>query len=158
MRKSANFCRLFLILGAILLLIVAAGCGEMHQNSVEAQENGAEVGKLSMKLSEDMTNENTKNASFVAETYIQSPPLSWVYSLDIQIIDGKVYINDVLYEEASVVPPAIIYSNGFLRGAAFEDERNGNTEIRKLQIHWWQFKMLNPVAFGKLTKVFGLAK
>ena len=66
-----------------------------------------------------------------AEPYI-NPGISWEYSLDIKIKDDKIYINDTLYEESSSVPPAIVYSEGFLATAKYIDEDNNNQEMANM--------------------------
>ncbi len=133
-----NLRSLFLVLGVVILLIVSASCNNSDNNSLnsaesvqgseEQQELGVENGELWTKIQAQLTTADNKSATFRAEPYIQSPELSWEYSLNIEIENDKIYINDVLYKESSSVPPAILYSAGFLSHADYTDGING-TEI-----------------------------
>ena len=136
-----NLRSLFLVLGVVILLIVSVGCGRAADNALydeddllhnaEQQNSNIEVSELCMRLSKNMTTENDGNVTLRAEPYIQSPALSWEYSLDIEIKGGKIYINGVLYEESSSIPPVVLYSEGFLAHASYTDEIN-DTEITNI--------------------------
>lgn len=133
-----NLRSLFLVLGVVILLIVSVGCGRAADNALydeddllhnaEQQNSNIEISELCMRLSTNMATENDGVATLRAEPYI-NPGISWEYSLDINIKDGNIYINDTLYEESSSVPPVIVYSEGFLASAAFVDEINNNQEM-----------------------------
>lgn len=133
-----NLRSLFLVLGVVILLMVFAGCNSSDDNSLnnaesiqdseEQQKLGVENGGLWTKFQAQTTTANNKSVTFRAEPFIQSPELSWEYSLNVKIEDDKIYINDVPYEESSSVPPAILYSAGFLSHANYTDGING-TEI-----------------------------
>ena len=133
-----NLRSLFLVLGVVILLIVSVGCSssdgssldnrENTQGSVEQQEFGTEISELCASIQSNMTTANDGHVNFIAEPYIQAPALSWEYSLDVKIEDGKIYINGVLYEESSSTPPGVLYSDGFLSHADYTDKIN-NTEI-----------------------------
>lgn len=135
---KTNLRSLFLVLGVVILLVVSVGCSssdgssidnmENSQGSVEQQELGTKIGELCARIQTNMTTANDGNIIFSAEPYIQAPALSWEYSLNVKIEDGKIYINSVLYEESSSTPPAVIYSDGFLSHADYTDKIN-NTEI-----------------------------
>ncbi len=138
MLKFKNFRSLFLVLGVIILLIISVGCAEantlddernIQMIDEEQQKSGMETGDLYAMLFTTMATEDNEIASFCAETYIQDSPLSWVYSLDIKVENGKIYINDILYEESPSVPPTILYNDGFLGHADYVDEMNGNKEV-----------------------------
>lgn len=120
-----NLRSLFLMLGVVILLIVFVGCNssddnmESIQGSGEQQNISTEDGGLRTKIQAQTATGNNKSVTFRAEPYIQSPELSWEYSLCIEIEDDKIYTNDVLYEESPSVPPAILYSAGFLSHADY---------------------------------------
>lgn len=132
-----NLRSLFLILSVVILLIVAVGCSNFDSNSLNNQEivqsnkdpqnSNIEISELYARLSTNITTENDGIVILRAEPYF-NPGISWEYSLDIEIKDEKMYINGVLYEESSSVPPVIIYSDSFLAMAAVIDE-NYNQEI-----------------------------
>ena len=131
-----NFRSLFLVLGVVILLIISVGCGRAVDNALHDKDDplqNEELQKSNIKISEsaNMTTENDGIVTLRAEPYIQSPALSWEYSLDIEIKDGKIYINGVLYEESSSIPPVVLYSEGFLAHAGYTDEIN-DTEITNI--------------------------
>lgn len=136
--QKLNLRSLFLVLGVVILLIAPTGCNnsdsnginctESVQGSEEQQKLGVENDGLWTKIQAQMTTANNKPVTFCAEPYIQSPELSWEYSLNIEIKNDKIYINDVLYEESSAASSAVSYSAGFLSHANYTDGING-TEI-----------------------------
>ena len=129
---------LFLVLGVVILLIVSVGCNHTNDNisddnkgvqSSEVQQNsGTELSRLFTRAAKKVTTENDGVVSFSAKPYVQAPELSWVYSFDIKIEGGKIYINGILYEESSSTPPAVLFSEGFLAHVDYTDKVN-NTEI-----------------------------
>lgn len=133
-----NLRSLFLVLGVVVLLIVSAGCNNSDNNGLNSTESvqgsekqqklGVENSELWTKIQAQLTTADNKSVTFRAESYIQSPELSWEYSLDIEIKGDKICINDVLYKESSSVPPAVLYSDGFLSHANYIDGING-TEV-----------------------------
>lgn len=134
-----NLRSLFLVLGVVILLVVSVGCDTSDNNSLNNRENiqgteeqqklGTEISELCTRIQANMTTANNGEVNFSAEPYIQAPAMSWEYSLDIKIEDGKIYINGVLYEESSSTPPVVLYSDGFLSHADYTDEIY-NTEIK----------------------------
>lgn len=138
-----NLRSLFLVLGVVILLVVSVGCGTSDNNSLNNKENtqgteeqqnlGTEISELCTRIQANMTTANNGEVNFSAEPYIQAPAMSWEYSLDIKIEDGKIYINGVLYEESSSTPPVVLYSDGFLSHADYTDEIY-NTEIKNTLI------------------------
>ena len=134
-----NFRSLFLIIGVIILIFIPVGCVPVNdappnnddiQNKDEQPPCIDETGELSVRFLTTMAGPGDETVSFYAEHYIQSPPLSWVYSPEIRVDDGQIYIHDFLYEQvSSSAPPAVVYSEGFLNNAAFYDSQNGNQEI-----------------------------
>lgn len=120
-----NLRTLYLIFGVIILLIISVGCDHAADHAPNDQSN---LPHNEEQQTTNMTTENDGNATLRAEPYM-NPGISWEYSLDIEIQDGKIYINGVLYEESSSVPPVIIYSEGFSAHAAFVDEINNNQEM-----------------------------
>ncbi len=140
--QKLNLHGLYLVLSVIILLIVFVGCGsaddnlfnynENIQSSDEQQKLGTEISKLYMDISTNMTPSKNGIISFQAEPYIQDPALSWEYSLDIKLEDDKIYINDILYEESSSVPPVVLYSDGFLAHANYIDETTDLTTANTL--------------------------
>ena len=140
--QKLNLHRLYLVLSVIILLIVFVGCGSADDNifnyneniksSDEQQKLGTEISKLYMDISINMTPSKNGIISFQAEPYIQDPALSWEYSLDIKLEDDKIYINDILYEESSLVPPVVLYSDGFLAHANYIDETTDLTTANTL--------------------------
>ena len=133
--RKLNLHRLFLVLNVVILLIISVSCSRANDSTLSDKENmqsddeekpnlGVETGELWNEISTDMTTatEKCETVSFRAEPYIQNPAMSWEYSLDIKIEDGKIYINDILYEESSSVPPVVLYSDGFLAHADYIDE------------------------------------
>ena len=137
-----NWRSLFLVLGVVILLIVSVGCGstgsninndkENIQNSEEQQKLGTEINKLYMNVSTNVTTEKNRIVILRAEPYIQDPSLSWQYSFDIKFEDDKIYINDIFYEESSLVSPVVLYSDGFLAHANYIDETTGSTTANTL--------------------------
>ena len=133
-----NLRGLFLVLSVVILLIVSVGCNHTNDNisddnkgvqSSEVQQNsGTELSRLFTRAAKKVTTENDGVVSFSAKPYVQAPELSWVYSFDIKIEDGKIYINGILYEESSSTPPAVLFSKGFLAHVDYTDKVN-NTEI-----------------------------
>lgn len=133
-----NLRGLFLVLSVVILLIVSVGCSHTEDNipndtkdiqSSEVQQNsGTELVRLFIRAAKKVTTENDGVVGFSAEPYI-NPGISWEYSLDINIKNGNIYIYDTLYKESSSVPPAIVYSEGFLADAAFTDKINQNQEM-----------------------------
>ncbi len=122
-----NFRSLFIILGAIILLFVSLGCNHIDGSTLNSKED---THNKEEQQSPNMTSQNDNTVSFRAEPYIQMPALSWEYSLDVKVVDGKIYINDVLYEQVpSSVPPIVLLSDGLLNHAAFLDDTNGNQKI-----------------------------
>lgn len=138
-----NLRSLFLVLGVVILLVVSVGCGTSDNNSLNNKENtqgteeqqnlGTEISELCTRIQANMTTANNGEVNFSAEPYIQAPAMSWEYSLDIKIEDGKIYINGVLYEESSSTPPVVLYSDGFLSHADYTDDIY-NTEIKNTLI------------------------
>lgn len=138
-----NLRSLFLVLGVVILLVVSVGCGTSDNNSLNNKDNtqgteeqqklGTEISELCTRIQANMTTANNGEVNFSAEPYIQAPAMSWEYSLDIKIEDGKIYINGVLYEESSSTPPVVLYSDGFLSHADYTDEIY-NTEIKNTLI------------------------
>lgn len=124
---------LFLLPIMVALLIASVGCGNSNgdslvsnenvQNSKEHQQTDAEIGELYAKF---RANDN-EFVTFRAETYIQSPEMSWEYSLDVEVKADKIYINGVLYVESSSTPPIVLYSDGFLSYAASFGTEIANT-------------------------------
>ena len=116
---------LFLVLGVVILLIVSVGCNHTNDNISDDTKDSqsSEVQPVT-----PVTTENDEVVSFRAEPYI-NPGISWEYSLDINIKNGNIYINDTLYKESSSVPPVIVYNEGFLSDAAFTDKINQNQEM-----------------------------
>lgn len=137
-----NWRSLFLVLGVVILLIVSVGCGstgsninndkENIQNSEEQQKLGTEINKLYMNVSTNVTTEKNRIVILRAEPYIQDPSLSWQYSFDIKFEDDKIYINDIFYEESSLVSPVVLYSDGFLAHANYIDETTDSTTANTL--------------------------
>ena len=128
-----NLRGLFLVLGVVILLIISVGCGRaadnaLHDNDDLLHNEGQQNSNIEISESPNMTTENNESVTFCAEPYIQSPGLSWVYALDIEIKDGKIYINGVLYEESFSASPVVLYGDDFLAHAGYTDEKN-DTEI-----------------------------
>ena len=115
---------LFLVLGVVILLIVSVGCNHTNDNIPDDTKDtqSSEVQPVTPVTTDDGV------ISFSAEPYI-NPGISWEYSLDINIKNGNIYINDILYKESSSVPPVIVYNEGFLSDAAITDKINQNQEM-----------------------------
>ena len=116
---------LFLVLGVVILLIVSVGCNHTNDNIPDDTKDtqSSEVQPVT-----PVTTEDDGVISFSAGPYI-NPGISWEYSLDINIKNGNIYINDILYKESSSVPPVIEYGEGFLSDAAITDKINQNQEM-----------------------------
>ena len=116
---------LFLVLGVVILLIVFVGCSHTNDNIPDDTKDNqsSEVQPVT-----PVTTEDDGVISFSAEPYIQEGALSWEYSLDIKIANGKIYIHDILYDGSTSPSPVIEYNEGFLTHARHTDETKG-TEI-----------------------------
>ncbi len=133
-----NFHSLFLVFGVIILLTVCAGCGRAGDKTPDSKENTQSNEEQqtpdivdsgsSVASPASMMTENDKIVSLRAEPYITSV-ISWDYSLDIKIEDGKIYINDTLYKKSSSVPPVILYSDALLHYANHADKINNNQKM-----------------------------
>ena len=88
-----NLRSLFLVLGVVILLIVFVGCSHTNDNIPDDTKDNqsSEVQPVT-----PVTTEDDGVISFSAEPYIQEGALSWEYSLDIKIANGKIYIHDIL--------------------------------------------------------------
>ena len=116
---------LFLVLGVVILLIVSVGCNHTNDN-ISDDTNDSQSSEVPPVT--PVTTENDEVVSFRAEPYIQDV-MSWEYSLDINIKNGNIYINNILYKESSSVPPVIVYNEGLLADAAITDKINQNQEM-----------------------------
>ena len=120
-----NLRSLFLVLGVVILLIVSVGCNHTNDNIHDDTKDNqsSEIQPVA-----PVTTEDDGVISFSAEPYIQEGALSWEYSLDIKIANGKIYIHDILYDGSTSPSPVIEYNEGFLTHARHTDETKG-TEI-----------------------------
>lgn len=120
-----NLRSLFLVLGVVILLIVFVGCNHTNDNIPDDTKDNqsSEVPPVT-----PVTTENDEVVSFRAEPYTRVAVLSWEYSLDIKIEDGKIYINDILYDGSTSPSPVIEYEEGALTLASHGNETK-DTEI-----------------------------
>ena len=120
-----NLRSLFLVLGVVILLIVSVGCNHTNDNIPDDTKDNqsSEVQPVT-----PVTTEDDGVISFSAEPYINHG-ISWEYSLDIKIEDGKIYMHNILYDGSTSPSPVIEYGEGFLADAAFTDKINQNQEM-----------------------------
>ncbi len=65
---------------------------------------------------------------FTAKLFFQDVGLSWAYDLNISVKEGKIYLNNVLYDQILYIETdGLIFEKGFLDIAAIQDEKNGTS-------------------------------
>ena len=113
---------LFLVLGVVILLIVSVGCNHTNDNIPDDTKDSqsSEIQPVA-----PVTTEYDGVISFSAAPYTQLSALSWEYSLDIKIENGKIYIHDILYDGSTSVSPVIEYEEGALTLAHHTNEATG---------------------------------
>ena len=104
---------LVLLFSSILVSFV--GCKESQDKILSDKQ------KLVEQLNND-ANVDNGTIEFTAQPLAQDVALSWVYSIDVKVTDGNIYLNDILYDNVSYVNDLnITYSEGLL-GSANKDE------------------------------------
>ena len=89
--------------------------------------------KLIAQLKQD-SNVDSGTIEFTADPFIQHGALSWMYSIDVKVIDGNIYLNDILYDKVEIInQPYITYSEGLLSDAYMADDEKISEALGKIQ-------------------------
>ena len=128
---------LFLLVGALLLLPLS-GCLADKQNEETTPANTTENTTPEVTMQDSTNNpllpENTpfENAptTFTADLFAKSIYLSWEYSLVIKFVDGKLFLNNILYSITETIDnPNIIYPQELLLYIEAEEDSDKKNEI-----------------------------
>jgi hypothetical protein len=124
--------RIFVIFGVLLIIFTFVGCNQADKApindkketpiDVEGERNG--VDQPNKTFLDNIEGSRDNKIEFSADTYIQHPALSWVYSLDVTMEDGHIYLNEILYDTVSYEE-----TNDLLLGDAFMAFANSDQEI-----------------------------
>lgn len=71
-------------------------------------------------------------STFMAPLFVQPPDLSWGPTLNIRVENGKIYINDYLYESVGILDnPQVSYTEALVWGLEVEKENSEIAETRE---------------------------
>lgn len=71
-----------------------------------------------------------EDLSFNAGLFAQYVGLSWGYTLNITVDDGKIFLNDILYENAGTISnPTIVYNQALLQYFELEEDKEEKSDV-----------------------------
>ena len=114
-----------LILLLLCILFSNVGCNQLHGYILSDEQ------LLISQWEKDMRDDNG-DIEFTAVTFAQDVTLSWMYSLDVKVYDGDIYLNDILYDSVEhITDPKIVYSQGFVWDMEMNNGNNATTDALK---------------------------
>lgn len=111
MRKTKLMRTIFMMLLFSFALSAFAGCESSQGPDL------SDKGKFIEQLKQD-ANVDSGIIQFTADPFVQHAALSWMYSIDVKIDNGNIYLNDTLYDGVEIISnPAITYDMEILWSA-----------------------------------------
>ena len=131
---------LILLLGALVLLTLW-GCNQSNNDEGTSPENTTDSTAPDNIADTKAREDNVipapseddpfggEKVSFSAGLFAQYVNLSWGYTLNITVDDGKIFLNDILYENAGTISnPTIVYNQALLQYFELEEDKEAESE------------------------------
>ncbi len=167
-----KFRKLSVAFGVLIFLLIFAGCKktgvgisstteEKHTDPVQTTnavvpETLPEESKIEMKNIFRLVSDGsyTGEKELRADPYLQRGYLSWAYSLDIKIENGKISLCGITYDKISYVKGlSLSYDTSLLWGAR-EEEKKETLEKIKNQEGFYMLETSGNSSFGKRIAVY----
>ena len=118
MRKTKLMRTVIMMLLFSCLVAAFVGCESLQDSGVSHKE------KFIEQLKQD-ADVDSGTIEFTADPFAQGISLSWMYSIDVKIDNGNIYLNDDLYDNVEIISNPEITYNTELFGCTdtFDDEK-----------------------------------
>ena len=141
------------ILLLLCILFSIVGCKQLQKYLLSDKE------MLVSQWKKDMKNDNG-DIEFTAVTFAHDATLSWMYSLDVKVCDGDIYLNDILYDSVEhISEPKIVYSQGFVWDMETNNGNNATAEaLEKIKNSdsCYMLKTENSSKFGDQIAIYDI--
>ncbi len=143
-----KFVLIILLCVALAICFVACDIATENPDGEQTSETLTTEEPTSEKTT---TEESTTEAlEFTAASFLQQPQLSWSYLLQVKVVDGQTYLNEVLYESVTYVENLnIVYTEAMLNSTTIEPEKAPILEAIKLQEHCYLLETQTETAYGQ---------
>ena len=127
MRKTKLMRTVIMILLLSCLVAAFAGCESLQDSGVSHKEKFIEQ----LKQDADLDSETIE---FTADPFAQRIALSWMYSINVKIDNGNIYLNDDLYDNVEIISnPKITYNTELLGCTDTVDDEKIAEVLKKIK-------------------------